>query len=131
MPPFSLETLRVKLVPCVIRLLTLRYQKIFREWTKMLFVSWGKTMEQPINRSKKSTYSRHLLNFNKLICILPPSVPLRYFTIFYHLLFAFYFSTTFHVILSLCYTIIRLVILYFSSYLVISFIINREPLENQ
>ena len=38
-------------------------------------------------------------NFNKLICILPSSVPLKYFTIFYHLLLAFYFSTTFHVIL--------------------------------
>ena len=37
-----------------------------------------------------------LKNFNKLICILPPSGPLRYFTILYHFLFDFYFPTTFY-----------------------------------
>ena len=63
--------------------------------TKMFFVSWGKAMEQPINRSEKSTYSPHVQNFSKLICILPPSIALRYFTVFYHLLFAIYFSITF------------------------------------
>ena len=119
---FSRETLLVKLVPYSIRLLTLICQKILRGWTKMLFVPWGKTMEQPINRSKNSTFSRHLQNFYNLICILPPSVPLRYFTIFYHLLLCLLF---------LYYVVFRHVILYFSSCSVLSFILNREPLENQ
>ena len=39
---------------------------------RCFFVLWVETKEQPTNKSNKSTYSRHLQNFNRLISILPP-----------------------------------------------------------